>query len=154
MRDEGRVMSGGGRVMRDKRRLFAHRGAPGSASVSLVSGRTRQRSAGASSLTVGQRRNTATPDATAHRLALLALAAAIGGASGAAAATIIARAGAQEPPAPRQGAEEQPERRGSRTVRHNIVQTRAGPMVIPITPEQWRATLEERDERFGDHGLR
>ncbi|MDW8214101.1 MAG: hypothetical protein RMJ55_11130 [Roseiflexaceae bacterium] len=105
-------------------------------------------------MTVGQRRNTATPDATAHRLALLALAAAISGASGAAAATIIARAGAQESPSPRQGAEEQSERRGSRTVRHNIVQTRAGPMVIPITPEQWRATLEERDERFGDHGLR
>lgn len=42
----------------------------------------------------------------------------------------------------------------ARRVSPNIVRTPSGELSIPITPEQWRDEVTQRDELFGEHGLR
>ena len=103
-------------------------------------------------------RRTAATEPAARQLWLLALAATVGGAMGATGAVtlhaLLTRPAADRTIAPASPQADSADNQRGRAIQHPAGNSPSGNLVIPVTPAEWRAAIRDRDERFGDHGLR
>jgi formylglycine-generating enzyme required for sulfatase activity len=103
-------------------------------------------------------RRAAATEPAARQLWLVALAAMAGGAIGATGAmtlhALLTQPAADRTVAPPGPQADSADNQRGRAHRHHTDNPPSGNLVIPVTPAEWRAATRDRDERFGDHGLR
>ena len=103
-------------------------------------------------------RRAAATEPAARQLWLVALAAMAGGAIGATGAmtlhALLTQPAADRTVAPPGPQADPADNQRGYAHRHHTDNPPSGNLVIPVTPAEWRAATRDRDERFGDHGLR